>query len=119
MSKNSGPRKKLERVFGKICFIEELGIRNIPQEERRKIKGYTKYDDKITFHHIKEKSKGGKATFENGALFKGYNHRWFHTLPEEDKDKINNSIIEFKVAFMQATRKRNRIISASNIKTRI
>lgn len=110
MSDNSSARKRLQRVFGKICFIEELGIRNIPMEERRKIKGYNKYQDKITYHHIKEKSKGGKATFENGALIKGYNHSWFHTLSEADKQKINNAMLEFKVAFMQATRKRNRTV---------
>lgn len=104
MSSNSSARKRLERIFGKICFIEELGIRKIPIEERRKIKGYNKYEDKITYHHIKEKSKGGKATEENGALIKGYNHAWLHTLPEEDKQKINNAMIEFKAAFIQATR---------------
>ena len=34
MSDNKSARRRLEQLFGKICFIEELGIRNIPKEER-------------------------------------------------------------------------------------
>ena len=105
MSDNKSARRRLEQLFGKICFIEELGIRNIPKEERRKIKGYTKYDDVITFHHIKERSKGGKATPENGALLKGYNHRWFHTLSPETQAQINNCMLEFKATVLQTTGK--------------
>lgn len=101
MSSNRHARQKLERIFGKICFIEELGIRNIPIEKRRKIKGYTKYDDVLTFHHIHEKAKGGTGDPENGALVRGYNHRWLHSLPEEQKEKVNNCMVEFKAAFIQ------------------
>ena len=60
MSSNKSARQELERLFGKRCMIEELGIRYIPKKERRKIKGYTKYDDCLTFHHIKEKQFRGK-----------------------------------------------------------
>ena len=55
MSSNKSARQKLEKLYGKKCMIEELGIRYIPKKERRKIKGYTKYDECLTFHHIKEK----------------------------------------------------------------
>lgn len=103
MSKNTSARRELERLFGKICMIEELGIRNIPKEQRRKIKGYTRFDDVITFHHIKKKEKGGKATVENGALLKGYNHRWLHSLPIEKQNIINECLIEFKASVLQAT----------------
>ena len=37
MSSNSSSRQALEIIFGKICFIEALGIRYIPPKERRKI----------------------------------------------------------------------------------
>lgn len=103
MSSNKTARERLEKIFGKICFIEELGIRNIPKEQRRKIKGYTKYDDVITYHHIKERHKGGLATDENGALVRGYNHRWLHSLPEDQKEKINNCMLEFKAAVLHTT----------------
>lgn len=103
MSKNTRVRHQLEQIFGQICMIEELGIRKIPMEERKKIKGYTKFQDKITYHHIKEKQYGGKATLENGALLKGYNHSWLHSLPQEDMDIINKKLIEYKASIMEVT----------------
>lgn len=102
MSSNKTARQQLEKVFGKICMIEAAGIRYIPKEKRRKIKGYTRYDDILTYHHIHEKAKGGKATMENGAIVRGYNHRWLHTLPEDKKEEVNNKLIQFKVDMIQA-----------------
>ena len=100
MSSNRAARQELERIFGKICMIEAAGIRYIPKEQRRKLKGYTKYDDILTYHHIKEKQHGGKATVENGAIVRGYNHRWLHSLPEEEKEKVNQQLIEFKATII-------------------
>lgn len=99
---NDSARRELERLFGKICFIEKLGIRYIPPRERKKIKGYTKYDDILTFHHISEKHLGGKANAENGALIRGYNHRWLHSLPEHDKQLINEALQEYKISVLKA-----------------
>ena len=62
MSKNKGIKNLMIHKFGKKCMMEEAGIREIPQEERKKIKGYKKIDEKLTYHHIIPKSKGGKAT---------------------------------------------------------
>ena len=105
MSDNKRARMKLERIYGKICMIEAAGIRCIPISERRKIKGYKKYDDMITFHHIREKCKGGDATPDNGALVKGYNHQWLHSLPEEEKQAVNKKLIEFKISALAFTEK--------------
>lgn len=102
MSDNKSARKKLEKIFGKICMIEAAGIRYIPKEERRKLKGYSKNHNQITYHHIKEKHSGGKRTVENGALVREYNHVWLHSLPQEQKDAVNNEIIYFKASFLQA-----------------
>ena len=100
MSSNKSARQELERLFGKKCMIEELGIRYIPKKERRKIKGYTKYDECLTFHHIKEKHNGGKTTAENGALVRGYNHRWLHTLPDHQKEQINEALQQYKLSIL-------------------
>lgn len=100
MSSNKSARQELERLFGKKCMIEELGIRYIPKKERRKIKGYTKYDECLTFHHIKEKHNGGKSTAENGALVRGYNHRWLHSLPDYQKEQINQALQQYKLTLL-------------------
>lgn len=100
MSRNKTTRNNMVKKYGNKCMIEELGIRKIPRGTRRKIKGYKKFEDEITFHHIKERAKGGPTTEENGALLKGYNHSWLHTLPEEEKEEINRRLQEYKLTFM-------------------
>ena len=80
-------------------MIEEAGIRKIPLSQRRKLKGYKKSDDQITYHHLRAKRNGGKATAENGALVKGYNHQWLERLPEEEREAVNNRLREFKLNF--------------------
>lgn len=98
---NKGARRMLERIFGKICMIEHLGIHSIPQSKRKKIKGYRQTDDQLTYHHIHERVNGGRTTISNGALVKGYNHQWLHKLPEKQKQDVNNAIIEFKATVIQ------------------
>ena len=98
---NKGARRMLERIFGKICMIEHLGIRHIPQTKRKRIKGYHKTDDQLTYHHIQERACGGKTTVSNGALVKGYNHQWLHRLPEKQRQDVNNAILEFKATVIQ------------------
>lgn len=81
-------------------WLKKHGIRKIPVEKRRKIKGYKKFDEQITFHHLVERSKGGRSTTENGALIKWYNHEWLHSLNDKDKEDVNQKIREYKVNFL-------------------
>lgn len=104
MSKNKGARSLLIQIFGNECMIEKLGIRKIPIEKRKRIKGYKKTQETITYHHIHKREKGGKSTVENGALIKGYNHEWLHSLPEEQQEEINNQIQEYKINFISMLR---------------
>lgn len=101
MSGNQRAKNKMIRYYGKICMVEEAGIRKIPREARIKIKGYKKTDDMITFHHLVPRRKGGKATPENGALVKDYNHRWLESLPPIEREKVNDKLREFKMSFSQ------------------
>lgn len=101
MSGNQRAKNKMIRFYGKICMVEEAGIRRIPREVRMKIKGYKKTDDMITFHHLVPRRKGGKATPENGALVKDYNHRWLESLSEEEREDVNNQLRDFKLNFSQ------------------
>lgn len=98
---NQRAKAKLMKQFGKICMVEESGIRRIPKAVRMKIKGYKKTDDMITFHHLVPRRKGGKATPENGALVKDYNHRWLESLPSEDRERVNDKLREYKLNFSQ------------------
>lgn len=97
MSSNKSIREIMERKYGRQCMIEAAGIRYIPKSERRKIKGYSKNQERLTYHHIKEKAKGGKATEDNGAILKEYNHEWLHRLPQPEKDKVNQALQEYKL----------------------
>ena len=70
-NENKSARKSLEELYGKGCFIERAGIRFISREEekcmKKKLRLRKRLDRTITYHHIKPKSKGGRATIENGA----------------------------------------------------
>lgn len=96
MSSNKSIREKMEQKYGKKCMMEEAGIRFIPVEERRKIKGYRKTDEKLTYHHLKPKCKGGQATMENGALLKSYNHQWLEQQSKATREKINDMLRRYK-----------------------
>lgn len=98
---NQRAKKRLIQKFGKICMVEEAGIRKIPRAVRIKIKGYKMSDDMITFHHLIPIREGGKATPENGALVKDYNHRWLESLSEEEREDVNNQLRDFKLNFSQ------------------
>jgi hypothetical protein len=75
MSTNKVARKKLEKLYGKECFIEKLHLRIDTEPRRYKSKGQMKRMKQLTYHHILERSKGGKATVENGAILSVENHR--------------------------------------------
>lgn len=98
--KNSTGRKLLEERYGKGCFMERAGIRKITKEQeqqmKRKIKGFKKLNRQITYHHIKEKSKGGEVSIENGANLAAYNHEWLHKQPPEVVREVNKKLQEFK-----------------------
>lgn len=98
---NQRAKNRLIQKFGKICMVEEAGIRKIPRAVRIKIKGYKMSDDMITFHHLVPRRKGGKATPENGALVKDYNHRWLESLPSAEREQVNDKLREFKMSFAQ------------------
>lgn len=64
MSSNKSAKEKLIQLYGAECFIDKLHLR--PDTNRRYTsKGQYKRMKQLTYHHILEKSKGGKATLEN------------------------------------------------------
>lgn len=101
MSANKSTKNKLMMKFGKVCFIEELGLRTkeeIQAEMKQyKSKGQRKRMDELTYHHIIAKCNGGETTEQNGAILRNINHAWLHRLPPEQQAVINQMLIQYKL----------------------
>lgn len=96
MSSNKKAREALERLYGKECFIEKFHLRKDNEPRKYTSKGQMKRMKQLTFHHILEKSKGGKATVENGAILSNENHVWFHKQSEAKQGYINAIFQDYK-----------------------
>ena len=69
MSSNKSAKEKLIALYGAECFIEKLHLR--PDTNKHyKNKGQCKRMKQLAYHHIVEKSKGGKTTVENRSFIK-------------------------------------------------
>ncbi len=95
MSSNKRAKELLIKRYGEKDFLDALHI-TLPKSKTYKSKGQRKRMEQLTYHHIREKSKGGKATIENGALLTAENHATFHKLPKEEQDKLNQMFQEYK-----------------------
>ena len=96
-SKNTKVKRKLIALYGAECFIDKLHLR--PPEDRPRrytSKGQLKRMKTLTYHHMKEKSKGGPTTIENGAILSVENHEWFNKQPPEVQAKLNKRFKEYK-----------------------
>ena len=102
MSKNKSARQELERLYGKECFIDKLHLRE-EKQKRYTGKGQLKQMKQLTYHHIKMKKDGGRATIENGALLSAENHAWFHKQSPEKQSEMNRAFQEYKMAFAELT----------------
>ena len=107
---NKQARKELERIYGKGCFfaraklaerleqqgIEELSFKRFVESKRYRGKPIS---HRITYHHLKHRAEGGKATVENGANLEEIAHQFLHSLPRREEEKINNMLREWKLNF--------------------
>lgn len=67
MSSNKKAKEQLIQLYGAECFIDKLHLRPF-EPGRYKGKGQMKRMKQLTYHHILERSKGGKATVENRSF---------------------------------------------------
>lgn len=67
MSSNKKAKERLIELYGPECFIEKLHLRK-DTGKKYTGKGQMKRMKQLTYHHILEKSKGGKATVENRSF---------------------------------------------------
>ena len=96
MSSNKKARETLERLYGKECFIEKLHLRKDNESRKYTSKGQMKRMKQLTYHHILERCKGGRATAENGAILSNENHIWFHKQSESKQGYMNAIFQEYK-----------------------
>lgn len=72
----------------------------------------------LTYHHIREKQYGGKATVENGAILSEENHIWFNEQSKEAQKQMNELFqkykhsVECKVEFVEELDTRFTVASA-------
>lgn len=115
---NKKARKKLMKLYGAECFIEKLHLRVDTEPRRYTSKGQRKRMKQLTYHHIREKQHGGKATVENGALLSEENHIWFNEQSKESQKKMNElfqkykASVECKVEFVEELDTRFTVASA-------
>lgn len=96
MSSNKKAREELEKRYGSECFIEKLHLRKDTEPRKYKSKNQMKKMNQLSYHHIKMKKDGGKATVENGALLSLENHAWFHKQDESTQGYLNAIFQEHK-----------------------
>ena len=110
MSKgNKTAKEALIKKYGAKCFIEELHLRE--DDTPRVYTGKAQYQrmKQLTYHHIKMKKDGGKATVENGALLRNENHMWFHKQPKDKQAKMNQAFQDYKLRFAKIEVKDNKL----------
>ena len=96
-SKNTKVKRKLIALYGAECFIDKLHLRPPEDKPRRYTsKGQLKRMKTLTYHHMKERSKGGPTTIENGAILSVENHEWFNKQPPEVQAELNKRFKEYK-----------------------
>lgn len=92
---NKGAKQRLIKLYGAECFIDKLHLRPGPQPTYTG-KAQMHRMKQLTYHHILEKSKGGKATVENGALLSAENHAWFNKQTKPEQTRLNGEFQDYK-----------------------
>ena len=93
---NKKAKERLIELYGAECFIEKLHLRVDTEPRKYTSKGQYKRMKQLTYHHIKEKRNGGKATVENGALLSEENHMWFNKQSKQEQKQMNELFQQYK-----------------------
>ena len=97
MSKNQATREELERIYGSICMLHQGLHINGYKKTKTNYKGKS-IAKQLTYHHIKPKSQGGKATIENGAVLCRACHDYLEQSSPHEKAILNHKLQEYKRA---------------------
>lgn len=93
---NKKAKERLIQLYGAECFIDKLHLRVDKEPRKYTSKGQYKRMKQLTYHHIKERQHGGKATTENGALLSTENHEWFNKQSKEAQKQMNEMFQKYK-----------------------
>ena len=93
---NKRAKERLIQLYGAECFIEKLHLRTDTEPRQYTSKGQYKRMKQLTYHHIREKQYGGKATVENGAILSEENHIWFNEQSKEAQKQMNELFQQYK-----------------------
>ena len=96
MSSNKKAKEELIKLYGAECFNKIIKLRKDIESKRYKGKNQKERMKQLTYHHIKMKKDGGKATVENGALLSAENHAWFHKQSPQVQAYMNMMFQEYK-----------------------
>lgn len=96
MSSNKKAKEELMKYYGSECFIDKLNLRKDSKRIRYTSKAHRAKMKQLTYHHIKMKKDGGRATRENGALLSAENHTWFHKQSPQAQGYMNAIFQEYK-----------------------
>lgn len=93
---NKAAREALEKIYGSKCMIHE-GIRKITgiNAKKNRYKGKS-ISRQLTYHHLKAKRDGGRATIENGALLCRVCHDWLEEQSPKDRNRLNQELRAYK-----------------------
>ena len=122
---NKKAKERLIQLYGAECFIEKLHLRVDEEPRKYKSKGQYKRMKQLTYHHMRERQHGGKATVENGALLSAENHEWFNKQSKEAQKQMNELFqkykqsVECKVEFVEELDTRFSIASAIIVPTEL
>lgn len=95
---NKRAKERLIQLYGAECFIEKLHLRKDTEPRKYTSKGQRKRMKQLTYHHIKERRYGGKATVANGALLSEENHIWFNEQSKEAQKQMNELFQQYKAS---------------------
>lgn len=95
---NKIAKERLIDLYGAECFIEKLHLRKDTEPRKYTSRGQRKRMKQLTYHHIQERSNGGQATVENGALLSTENHEWFNRQSKEAQRQMNELFQQYKAS---------------------
>lgn len=102
MGDNREVREELERIYGHICMMHEGLHINGYRKTKTNYKGKS-IANQLTYHHIKPRHLGGKATLENGAVLCRACHDYLEQSSPREKAELNRKLQEYKRAKIELT----------------